>query len=79
MIVKVDLEQKEVSVPVNNWCEGLYGGHSASSEWSRLGPGSPKEPTKFFRVIGKGVDMVVCEPCLIVSRWWANKQKKENP
>ena len=72
-MLKPDLVQEEVPVPENRWCSS---GHAPPEEWEREGPGKPKQPMKFFKVTGHGVNAVFCEACLVIARWAAAERKK---
>lgn len=69
-----DLSIKQVENPVNNWCDS---GHKAPALFRRSGPNSDLEPIKFFQIVNKNINQIVCEPCLIVANHLA-KLKKEN-
>ncbi len=75
MIFREDLSQTEVQTPINNWCGGFNGGHVAVIEWEPNGLDSGMTPTRFFHIVGHGVDVTVCEPCLIIARWIATRKK----
>ena len=72
-VPKVDIVFKEVSPPVTGWCES---GHKTEKLFKRSGPDSEPEPTRFFRVVGQGVNQMVCEPCLIVAIYVGRQIRK---
>ena len=74
MFEDADLIQKEVDPPSNHWCAS---GHKAPDLFRRSGPGSMKEPTKFFHVAGHGIDGIYCEPCLIIAHHIAKEEKSK--
>ena len=75
MSYKAEAIFKEIDDPHDRWCDS---GHEAPVTFKRAGPGSPAEPTKFFRVNVKGKDHgVFCEPCLVVANALASKKRKE--
>lgn len=73
MSFDANLVQKEVDAPSNNWCAS---GHEAPKQFRRSGPGSMEEPTKFFHVVGHGINGIFCEPCLVIAHHMAKEQKK---
>jgi hypothetical protein len=75
MIIKADIEIKQVENPTDNWCES---GHHAPLEWRRGGPDSCLEPTTFWHIKGKGVNKVICEPCLMIVNYLKMKKGKTN-
>lgn len=74
-MMDADLTQEEVNPPEKNWCSS---GHSAPAEWEREGAGKPKQPMKFFRITGHGMNAVFCEACIVVARWAASERKKRS-
>ena len=62
------------SESIGGWCAS---GHTAS-EFFKLNKNDPDNtPTRFFKVIGNGINGIYCEPCLILSHQIA-KNKKQN-
>ena len=76
LIGKPDISFIEVDTPENRWCSS---GHVGPETFKRSGPEGEEEPTKFFRVVNKDIDIIICEPCLILANYIArlNKNKKE--
>lgn len=70
---KVDISFIEIEVPENRWCSS---GHVAPEYFKREGANGPDEPTKFFKVISKDIDISICEPCLIVANHIAKEKRK---
>ena len=68
-ILKADIDIKEVEAPPSRWCEGAK--HNVPEDAVFEG-----KPTSFFRVAGKGVDMVVCAPCLKVAQFMAYHKRR---
>jgi hypothetical protein len=73
MVVKADLTIQQVEDPVNRWCSS---GHIAPITFKLDGSNGKEEPTRFFHIIGKGINGIYCEPCLCIANWAANQQKK---
>lgn len=73
MIAHPDITFIEVDEPNERFCSS---GHTAPELFKRGGEGSAKEPTKFFRVKGKSIDIIVCEPCLIIANHIAYLERK---
>lgn len=70
---KPDLTYKQVEMPSNRWCAS---GHIAPEEFKTEENGEPK-PTRFFHVIGNGINNIYCEPCLIVANYLSRQNKKK--
>jgi hypothetical protein len=66
-----DLTQREVEAPCGHWCAS---GHAAPLLFKRSD--GTEGPTRFFHIIGHGIDGVYCELCLIVAHWNAEQQRK---
>lgn len=73
MFMKADITFSEVEKPLNNWCSC---GHTAPETFKREGAQGKEEPIKFFRVSNKDIDIIICEPCLIIANYMARQQKK---
>ena len=73
MLPDVDLTCKMCDPPLTNWCAS---GHKAPELFRNGGPGSPEEPTRFFHVTGKDINMIVCEPCMIIANHVARLKKQ---
>jgi hypothetical protein len=74
MFLKVDITVKEITNHSNREC---CSGHIAPEFFKREGPDGPEEPTRFFHVIGNGINGIYCEPCLIIANYLARQKKKE--
>ncbi len=72
--MKADLVYREVLPPVGNYCSS---GHTAPETFPRDGEDKPAVTTKFFHVAGQNIDIVVCEPCLIVANYMAQQMKEQ--
>lgn len=70
---KADLTQTEVEAPITKWCAC---GHTAPEFYRRSGPDSPQEPIRFFHVIGKNINGIYCEPCLVIAHHVAKIKKQ---
>lgn len=76
MIGKPDFVIDEVVEPPGALCSS---GHVAPKSWSKRGPGTPLEPTLFYRVVSikdSKVNGVYCEPCLMIANAMAREKKK---
>lgn len=74
MFSNADFSVKEITQPVTKWC---VSGHFAPDMFKREGPDRPEEPTKFFHVIGKDIDGIYCELCLIIANYVAQQNKRK--
>jgi len=78
MLPKADLTYKEVTPPHNRWCASK---HEAPKLFARMGPGTEKLPTQFYRVTSvkdPNVNGVYCEPCCILANYVAKQMKKKS-
>lgn len=74
MDLKADIIFQEVSAPEDLWCEC---GHTAPAMYKRAGPNSELLPIRFWHMKGRGVDRIICEPCMTIINWKAALDRKK--
>jgi hypothetical protein len=71
---KPDLSIIQVEDPLNRWCSS---GHTAPETFKLAGADGAEEPTRFFRIVGNGVNGIYCEPCLCIANHIGAIKRKE--
>jgi len=69
---KPDLSMKQVETPPERWCSS---GHIAPELFKLYGADGIEAPTRFFLIVGNGINGIFCEPCLCVANAMARKKK----
>jgi len=68
-MLKADLTIVQVPAPPDRWCQGHMRNVPKDAKYHDA-------PIRFFHIVGDNIDMVICEPCLVIASAIKDKKKK---